>query len=199
MMFYFRKQLIFASLSTLVLASPAMAQEAPSFKCSENMSSSVQALICKTPDLAALDRTLAATYRTALKKAGNRANALKAEQRGWIKGRDDCWKSDDATACVRDSYGQRIIELQTAYSLVASTGPVIFDCANHGSISTTFFQTDPPSLTATYKGQRSLMVAVPAASGVNYKGQNESLWEHQGEARVRWGYGSQEMTCKKKA
>ena len=33
------------------------------------------------------------------------------------------------------------------------------------------------------------------ASGARYQGQNESLWEHHGEAIVVWGYQEPEMHC----
>lgn len=181
------------------LATSAQAAQGPSFKCSEKMQNSVEDLICKSADLSALDLKLAATYDAALKKAGSRANTLKAEQRGWIKGRNECWKADDKDACLRDSYSQRTVELQAGYALVESKGPITFDCGANGNISATFFQTDPPSINATYKGQHSLMVAVPSGSGMNYKGQNESFWDHQGEALVTWGFGATEMTCKKKS
>jgi len=29
-----------------------------------------------------------------------------------------------------------------------------------------------------------------------YEGRNEMFWEHQGEARIVWGYQAPEMTCK---
>ncbi|UCD78104.1 MAG: MliC family protein [Desulfobacterales bacterium] len=35
-------------------------------------------------------------------------------------------------------------------------------------------------------------------SGAKYQGQNESFWEHQGEAAIVWGYGSPEMRCSRK-
>lgn len=37
---------------------------------------------------------------------------LKAEQRGWVKGRNDCWKSGDQRGCVKRSYDERIGELK---------------------------------------------------------------------------------------
>jgi hypothetical protein len=62
----------------------------------------------------------------------------------------------------------------------------------------TFFQaTDPPTLVAERGDQTSLMYLQPSASGSKYQGRNESLWEHQGEALITWGYGSQEMHCKR--
>lgn len=57
------------------------------------------------------------------------------------------------------------------------------------------FATDPPTLIAERGDQTSPMCAQPAASGAKYQGRNESFWEHQGEARVTWGYGAPEMRC----
>lgn len=101
-----------ALLPVAMFAISAHAQTGPSFKCSANMASSVETLICGSEALSALDRQMASTYNTALKKAGSQAKMLKAEQRGWIKGRNDCWKADDKQACIRDSYNQRLVELQ---------------------------------------------------------------------------------------
>lgn len=197
MTFPLRTMVSSVALSALLTTSLAIAEQGPSFNCSEKMTGSITALICQNPDLAALDRKLATIYRDALKNAGKRGNVLKAEQRGWIKGRDECWKTDDQQACVADSYRRRIVELQTGYGLVTSSAPVMFDCASNGRISVTFFQTEPPSLTALYKGRQSLMLEASSASGSRYLGQNESFWEHQGEAAVTWGHGVEEMICKK--
>lgn len=196
---FFYRTLACVGVSTLAFALPASAAQGPSFKCSEKMASAVEDIICKNTELGALDRTLASAYSAALKNAGADSKALKAEQRGWIKGRDECWKSDDKPACISSSYRQRIIEVQSTYRLVTSTGPVTFDCGNNGIISATFFQTDPPSLAAIYKDQHSLMTATQYANGSRYQGQNDSFREHQGEARVTWGYGAPEMKCRKKS
>ena len=61
-----------------------------------------------------------------------------------------------------------------------------------------FFATDPPTAIAQRGDQVSFMVQQPAASGARYQGRNESLWEHQGEARIAWGYESPEMQCRVK-
>jgi hypothetical protein len=62
----------------------------------------------------------------------------------------------------------------------------------------TFFQTDPPTLIAERGDRVSLMYLQPAGSGAKYQGCNESLWEHQGEAVITWGYGRPEMRCTRK-
>jgi hypothetical protein len=41
------------------------------------------------------------------------------------------------------------------------------------------------------------MFAERSASGSRYVGRNESFWEHQGEARIVWGYQAPEMVCRR--
>lgn len=58
-------------------------------------------MVCKDRALSALDRKLADAYAQATKQAVNEhPPVLKTEQRGWIEGRDDCWKSEDKRGCV---------------------------------------------------------------------------------------------------
>jgi uncharacterized protein len=155
----------------------------PSYDCTKVEPGGIEALICEDKDLSALDRKLSQVYASASIKAGNEhPPTLKAEQRGWIKGRDDCWKSDDAGACVRMEYQRRIAELQARYRLVSGTGP----------------ETDPPTLIAERGDSVSLMYQQPGGSGIKYLGRNETLWEHQAETIITWGYGALESHCKRK-
>ena len=177
----------------------AMAQ-GPSFDCSK-ASGSIEEMICKDAELSALDRRLAEVYAAASKIAvGEDPPVLKAEQRGWIKGRNDCWKSDDKHTCVQENYRRRIAELQARYRLVPQNGPFGYFCnANpRDEVAVTFFQTDPPTLIAERGDQVSLMYLQPSGSGSKYEGRNESFWEHHGTAIVVWGYGSPQMRCQKR-
>lgn len=190
-------------LLALVTGSPSCAARAqtPSFACAGVEAGSTEALICDNSDLAALDRKLAEVYKAATQKAGDEhPPTLKAEQRGWIKGRNDCWKSDDRKRCIAESYRLRIAELQARYRLVEGTGPVAFACNGDpaNEVIVTFFATDPRTLIAERGDSTSLMYLQPNASGSKYQGRNESFWEHQGEARIIWGYGAAEMRCRKK-
>jgi uncharacterized protein len=173
----------------------------PSFNCGKAEVGSFEEMICKDPQLSELDRTMARVYAEALGKAVNEhPPVLKAEQRGWIKGRNDCWKSSEKRRCVKDNYRLRIAELQARYRLVPANGPVTYACNgdNRNEVIATFFPTtDPPTLVAERGDQTSLMYLQPGASGSKYQGRNESLWEHQGEALIIWGYGSPEMHCKR--
>lgn len=187
-------------LLAITLLGPLPALAAPSFDCSKIAPGSIEALVCQTPELAKLDQHLADVFKQASAKAGNeQPPLLKAEQRGWIKGRDDCWKVDDKSTCVRDAYRQRIAELQARYRLVEAQGPAIFVCDGQPAkqLIATFFVTEPATAMVELGDQSSLMYQQPAASGARYQGRNESFWEHQGEAWVIWGFQAPEMRCVK--
>jgi uncharacterized protein len=172
----------------------------PSFACDKVKAGSIEAMICGDEALSALDRKLSGVYAAAAKKAANEhPPRLKAEQRGWIKGRNECWKADDKHACVRNEYERRIAELQARYRLVSAHGPIRFVCDGNpaNEVVATFFRTDPPTLIAERGDSVSLMYLQPSASGSRYQGRNESFWEHQGEALITWGYGAPEMHCKR--
>lgn len=189
-------------LLLLGAASQAQAAEGPAFACDKVEKGSIAALVCQDAGLSALDRQLASVYAAASKRAVNeQPPTLKAEQRGWIKGRDECWKSEDKRACVAESYQLRIVELQARYRLVESIGPVTWQCDGnpHNEVITTFFKTNPGTLIAERGDQSSLMTQQPSGSGTRYAGRNESYWEHQGEATIVWGYGAPELHCKKHA
>ena len=172
----------------------------PSYACDKVKAGSIEAMICEDMDLSALDRKLSGVYAAASKKAINEhPPLLKAEQRGWIKGRNGCWKSDDKRGCVRDEYQLRIAELQARYRLVPGNGPIRFTCKDNpaNEVVATFFQTDPPTMIAERGDSVSLMYLQPSGSGAKYQGRNETFWEHHGEALITWGYGAPEMRCKK--
>jgi len=194
--------LTLASLSALAgntASVPATDASGPAFPCDNVESGSIEALICSDTELAALDRKLADVYAAATAKAMNEQPPfLKAEQRGWIKGRNDCWKSDDSGSCVQAAYVQRIAELQARYRLVPHGKPVRFVCDDNpaNEVIATFFQTDPPTMIAERGDNSSLMFIQPSASGAKYQGPNETFWEHHGEARITWGYEAPEMRCK---
>ena len=88
----------------------------PSFDCAKVKKDSSEGIICSSDTLMDLDKKLAAVYKEALTKA-SKDDMLKAEQRGWIKGRNDCWKAEDEAKCMVDQYTIRIDELNKKYDL----------------------------------------------------------------------------------
>ncbi|MDX2220701.1 MAG: MliC family protein [Burkholderiales bacterium] len=186
-------------LATAPAAKAGKPAKGPAFSCAKVEPGSIESLICNDAALSALDRKMDATYAAARKKAANeRPSTLQAEQRGWVKGRNDCWKADDKPACVSGEYKMRIAELQARYRLVPHTGPVRYVCNGdpRNEVVAMYFKTDPPSLIAERGDSVSFMTVQAAASGASYRGRNETLWEHQGEATIVWGPGAPEMRCK---
>ena len=191
---------IMLASSCFLFAGSAYA-EGPSFDCGIVETGSIEEMICKEEGLSDLDRKLSEVYAAASKKAINEhPPVLKAEQRGWIKGRNECWKSDDKRKCIEDSYRLRIAELQAKYRLVPGNGPVTYFCDGDqkNQVIVVFFQTDPPTLYAERGDSVSWMFLQPSASGSKYQGRNETFWEKGGESLITWGYDSREMHCRKK-
>jgi uncharacterized protein len=185
-------------LPLVLVAGPALADQQPPVDCSKLLAASVAGQVCRDPGLRALDDSLAKVYAQALQKAAHeRPPTLKAEQRGWLKGRDECWKSGDQRACVADSYKRRIAELQARYRLVPIRATVRYACEGQpgSEVLANYFDTDPPVLMAERGDAVSLMYRDISGSGARYVGRNESLWEHQGEASIQWGYGAPTMRC----
>lgn len=182
----------------LLSAAPAAAQQ-PSYDCAK-ATHEIEQLVCKDKELSALDLKLAEVYKAAEKKAVNeQPPVLKANQRGWVKGKNDCWKSQDQRACTTRVYVDRIAELQALYRLVAPTATVTYYCDGdrRNEVIATYFPTEPATAMVERGDQTSLMYAERMASGTKYVGRNESLAEHQGEVTVVWGYGAAEMRCRK--
>jgi uncharacterized protein/heat shock protein HslJ len=170
----------------------------PSFDCAK-ASGDVEKMICGDAALATLDRRLASVYAAAAKKAGTPAPSwLKAEQSGWIKGRNECWKESDVRACVEREYTSRIVELEAKSRLVKFNGPVTYACTSpdgaKSEVVATFHQTGPPSVLVERGDRTVLGMQVRAASGAKYEGANLMFWEHQGEAQVTWM--KLELKCK---
>ena len=95
----------------------------PSFDCSKVEKNSTEGIICSSDVLMDLDRELSNVYKQALKKA-TKEDMLKAYQRGWIKGRNDCWKAKDEKKCMVESYQFRINELKEKYHLSGTENPL---------------------------------------------------------------------------
>lgn len=166
-----------------------------------NAEGSIAALVCSDAGMRALDLKMAEVYAAALRKAGReQPPRLKPEQRGWIKGRDDCWKAGEAgrRACVLESYQRRIAELQARYRLLPVRASVRYVCNPQqpaDELQASFFETDPPSLIAERGDQVSLMFLQPQGPGRRYEGRNESLQDEGEQVLLRWGYQAPELRC----
>ena len=185
--------------ATLLTATTSALAGGPSFSCEGVKEGSIEALICENKTLSSLDRIMGNVYKQAKEKAGDgMIKELKAMQRGWIKGRNDCWKSDDKMSCVAESYQNRMVTLQAKYRLVDADGPHYLGCDGdaRNEVVVTHFDTAPASLIAERGDASSLMIQQESGE---YKGRNESMVKNPaGKYIVVWGYETPEMDCEVK-
>ncbi|WP_213953759.1 MliC family protein [Variovorax sp. dw_954] len=194
-----------AALPIVLLASAQAFAASPSFSCAKPDGAAEEA-ICKDDALAALDRENARVYGLVRGASGLsyvKKNALIATQRGWIKGRNDCWKSEDAKACIRDQYVIRIAELRAGYAAARTKGgvgigPVAIKCPGTVAMNATFVNVDPP-LAYLAGGDNSLVMTIAqSGSGARYTGKypqgEATFWQKGPEAIVQLP-GGKEMTC----
>lgn len=190
-----------ACLAT-VLAMPMAAAraEGPTFNCAKAQGE-VEKLICSDPSLAALDRKLDEAYRSASAKAkGKLATQLREEQRGWVKGRNDCWKAngqktwitatwtvDSVKGCVDAQYRLRTSELQAVWRLLPPK-TVSYACNNSpaNEVVANFFETDPPTIRLERGDRTKTLWRVGAAAAGAYEGQNVGLVQQGTEAKLSW-------------
>jgi uncharacterized protein len=184
-----------ATSSTALPAIATSADAGPAFDCAVAADTG-ERLVCSDPALAALDRQLAAVYADALTAPGADTATLKATQRGWIRGRADCWKADDKPTCVREAYLTRLVELQLAGGKVVVPAAVEFRCDDDSKPFTVVYYNDldPKAAVITWGDDQAIAFPKPAASGARYGREGLDFWEHQGVATVDF-YGNK-LRCK---
>lgn len=167
----------------------------PSFDCAKAGSES-EKLVCGDAELAALDQRLADLYEKELNRPETVKPAMAATQRGWVKGRDDCWKEDDKRRCVQESYWTRLAELQINSPETMKPTPTELRCDDNSQpVSAAFYsQFDPLSVVLTVGNDQAILFAEPSASGSKYGRSGATLWEHQGETTIDF-YGMK-LKCK---
>jgi uncharacterized protein len=185
----------------MALGLPAAARaEGPTFDCAKAQGQ-VEKLICSDASLAALDRQLGGVFKSASAKAkGKLATQLREEQRGWVKGRNDCWKAngqptwitatwtvDTVKDCVDAQYRLRLSELQAVWRLL-SPKTLAYACQNNpaNEVVANFFDTDPPTIRLERGDRTKTLWRVGDAGAGTYEGQNLSLVRQGSELKVSW-------------
>ena len=169
----------------------------PSFDCSRAAGAAEQ-LVCRDSDLASLDLRLEEVFSRAVAgTSGDDQRLLQAFQRGWIKGRNDCWKAPDLRACVEGEYRQRIAELEVQSGAVEVPDASIFNCDDGSQLTAYFYRnTQLPLVVLNRPWQGSLeqvfAYQAPSGSGTRYLGRNVSLErleprEKAGDVLLEWG------------
>ena len=162
----------------------------PAFDCSK-AEGEVELLICSDDDLALLDIRLAKTYTQASQNIPEEERAnFRALQRGWIKGRNECWKAEDVRACVKFSYQSKTVELQIAGGLLEAPRYRSLRCGE-GTEAVPFTvsiyrNADPVSAVLTRGNDQVIAFASAGSSPRRYVAPNVSLTVDEGQAVVQW-------------
>ncbi len=176
---------------------------APAFDCGR-AEGEVEMLLCRDSDLAKLDQEMADVYWTGMGVAAtsgpNAKQAMatnKAMQRGWIKGRNDCWKAADVNICVTDSYYRRLAELEARWNLVDLAGTDTYTCDGGHIVSVARYKT-------TYWGAADvrtdagseIYVQTRTASGVKYQGPfGRFVWNKGKSAQMKLTPNGAGLSC----
>ncbi|WP_349919397.1 MliC family protein [Aeromonas veronii] len=183
-------------LGTLLLMSPLTQAATPSFDCTKAHGSAEQ-LICQDAGLATLDNELAALYPKAIANfSPEQVKTEKALQRGWIKGRNECWKDTAPGKCIEASYQTRITELQIKGGQQTVPAPILYQCGKDLTVTAYFYNDTklPVSVINLGPEQQVLAYQVPSGSGAHYEGQNLSFWTKGKEAMLE-RYGEPKLSC----
>jgi uncharacterized protein len=116
----FANGLLLAFLSLLILSATHRGAEAAGFDC-KRAKSLVEKQICGVPELSKRDGEVTALYtRTLAALAKDGATALREEQRGWLREREECQEMihgdpvimADVLACIRRLMDERMERLE---------------------------------------------------------------------------------------
>ena len=177
------------------------AASAPSFDC-KTAASDAEALVCGDAGLAAIDRRLADRFNAAIDEArGLDANAdatieiLRAEQHGWRKSRDDCWKASDPRGCVTDAYLRREAELVGSWFLEEPIMEMAYYCGGNyaDEVVAMVFDTELPAARIEYGEVIDVATLVHTMSGSRYDGTfGRWIWIKGDEATFVWSDGDEQ-------
>ncbi|MEO1317268.1 MAG: MliC family protein [Pseudomonadota bacterium] len=201
------------TLATLLLAVGMLAsagpgeaadETAPAFDCGRAFGD-VEEMICGDPALAALDRRITRRFANAVRSlrqgedAKAAVKALRAEQRGWISGRNECWKAEDMRSCTEDAYLTREGELTATYLLESPVATASYACNDNpaDAFDAAFFETALPSVRVERGDSIATGSLAPSASGSRYALPfGRELWIKGEEATLVWPEGEQN-TCRR--
>lgn len=184
---------VYLLLMGLAVSVPALAVS-PAFDCT-SAEGEVEQLICSDDELASMDLLLAKTYSQAIQNIPKEErDTFRAEQRGWIKGRNDCWKANNVRRCVEFSYQSKTVELQIIGGLVEAPEYQALSCADSADslpFTLSVYQKTKPSAAVLTRGNDQVIAIKTAGGAANrYLAPNVSLLLGEGQVEVDW-FGEQ--------
>ena len=187
---------LFILAAALALPLGAQAVSMPGF-CARGIGAD-EAKICAHPGASEAEGLVYALYRSAIEKLdAGKSKELQEQHTKWWEGVKKCADSPQLGSCLSNAYGARMLQLQNAYKLVKTTGPVNYSCADGSKFQATFFDTTPKSMVALRGDQYLLLRGEPSGSGIAYGNRQDEYKEHQGKITLKWGANAKELSCKK--
>lgn len=193
-------QTVAAAVAVALCVPLAVRAGSPTFDC-RKAQAGVEKLICSDTTLAALDRKLDSAFRAAGAKASGPAlQRLRQEQRGWVKGRNDCWKADGRETwitatwtvntvrdCVEAQTRLRISELQAVWRLLPPR-TLRYACQGNpaNEVVVNLFDTDPSTMRLERGDQTRTLWRVGADGSGQYEGQNVGVTRQADRLKLTW-------------
>jgi len=173
----------------------------PSFDCAK-ATRQAEKLVCSDAGLSALDRTLAAAYAKGMSPSSDwpkpDRKASRAAQRAWLAERDRCAKAADPKGCIESAYRRRIAELQIRNGDAGPVPPAVaYRCQGleRQPVTAVYYNgLEPPAAVITVGDRQVIAFIARSGSGARYATAGVELWEHQGEATLKWD--GKTYTCK---
>jgi uncharacterized protein len=184
-------------LPTLLAALAAAPAAAPAPACPKG-APPIEQLICGDSVLAQDDRDMVRLYTQAMQGFDESERARQeARQRAWLTARNACMQAADPRACVADLYARRMIELKIRSGLLTSPATANYFCKGATApVTAAYYPTDPPAALLTYADQQAVLFVAESGSGARYAAEDVEIWEHQGQATVKWN--GKQMVCSKR-
>jgi uncharacterized protein len=172
----------FAVLLTFILASAQCS--AASIDCVEAVSN-VDRTICHDPALAVLNDEVVDLFKSAADALmGAPLQALQADQRKWLDGREKCEQLFPAQ-CLYERYTKRLLVLEVQYGQGSSSGPLTYLCDQlEHEVSVSFFKTEPPAVGLAFGNSKKdpvIAVLQPSDKGEKYVTSERLVFLAQGD------------------
>ena len=180
-----------------LLALAAATAAAPAPACPKG-APPIEQLICSDSVLAQDDRDMVRLYTQAMQGFDETDRARQeARQRAWLATRNACMQAANPRACVVDLYARRMIELRIRSGLLTSPVTANYFCKGATApVTAAYYPTDPPAALLTFADQQAVLFVAESGSGARYAAEDVEIWEHQGQATVKWN--GKQMLCNKR-
>lgn len=177
---------------------PTAGAQATSFNCAIARANA-EKTVCATPELAALDRELAAAFAKLLQgQPEEREAAMRSEQHNWTITRNACAKQAEAVGCIGDAYRRRLTEVRIQAGTVQAVRKVTYVCEGRNGPLTVSFYSEPAAVELVWGKRRVIAHAVAgearyARDDLEFR-DDLAFTEKPGGAAVTWGTAKLDCT-----